>query len=162
MSEVTKTTEVTNPFDDPNHHLHLHHFDHPGVVLVSQPFTKDNYQTWSRAITMVLSTKNKLEFIDSKNPSLADSAKEFQQWSRCNNMVKSRLLNSISKEISHSVIYCIHACDIWKDLKARFSQVNGPRMFQLEQEISNLVQGTMLVATYFTKLRSLWDELSAF
>lgn len=161
MSEVTKTTEVTNPIDDPNHHLHLYHSDHPGVMLVSQPLTEDNYQTWSQVVTMALSAKNKLEFIDSKNPSPADSTKEGQQWSRCNNMVKSWLLNAISKEISHSVIYCKHACDIWEDLKARFSQVNGPRMFQLEQEISNLVQGTMSVATYFTKLKSLWDELSA-
>jgi hypothetical protein len=161
MYEATKTTEVTNSFDDPNHHLHLHHSDHPGVVLISQPFIEDNYQTWSRAVTMALSAKNKLEFIDSKIPSPADSAKEFPQWSRCNNTVKSWLLNSISKEISLSVIYCKNACDIWEDLKARFSLVNGPCMFQLEQDISNLVQGTMSVATYFTKLKSLWDELSA-
>jgi hypothetical protein len=67
---------------------------------------------------MALSAKSKLEFIDSKNPSPADSAKEFPQWSCYNNMVKSWLLNSISKEISLSVIYCKNACDIWEDLKA--------------------------------------------
>jgi hypothetical protein len=104
---------------------------------------------------MALSAKNKLEFNNSKNPSSADSAKEFPLWSLCNNMVKSWLLNSISKEISHSIIYCKHACDVWEDLKARFSQVDGPRMFQLEQDIFNLVQGTISVATYFTKLKSL-------
>ncbi|XP_059437683.1 uncharacterized protein LOC132170643 [Corylus avellana] len=58
------------------------------------------------------------------------------------------------------VIYCNLARDIWLDLKERFSQVNGPRMFQLEQDISTLVQGTMPIATYFTKLKGLWDELS--
>ncbi|KAA8541434.1 hypothetical protein F0562_025397 [Nyssa sinensis] len=41
----------------------------------------------------------------------------------------------------------------------RFSQVNEPRMFQLEQKIHSLVQSTTSVTTYFTKLKTLWDEL---
>jgi hypothetical protein len=34
-------------------------------------------------------------------------------------------------------------------------------MFQLEQDINTLVQGTMPIGTYFTKLKGLWDELVA-
>lgn len=154
-------TSAPASFDDPNHHLYLHHSDHPGVVLVSQPLTEDNYNTWSRAMIMALSAKKKLGFIDGTIPKPDDSSSaELQQWIRCNNMVKSWLLNSISKEISTSVIYCDLAYEILMDLKERFSQVNGPRMFQLEQNIHNLVQDTMSIATYFTKLKGLWDELS--
>jgi hypothetical protein len=153
--------ETTPPYQDPNHHLYLHHSDHPGVVLASQSLNGENYQTWSRAIIMALSAKNKLGFIDGTISQPATSSEDFQQWSRCNNMVKSWLLNSISTDICTSVIYCNLASDIWSDLKERFSQVNGPRMFQLEQDISTLVQGTMPIATYFTKLKGLWDELSA-
>jgi hypothetical protein len=71
------------------------------------------------------------------------------------------LLNSISNDISTSVINCNLAGDIWLDLKKRFSQLNDTRMFQLEQDISNLVQATIPFATYFTKLKEFWDELSA-
>jgi hypothetical protein len=158
---MAETAPSAPPFQDPNHHLYLHHSDHPGVVLASQPLNGENYQTWSRAIIMALSIKNKLRFVDGTISPLATSSNDFPQWSRCNKMVKSWLLNSISNDICTSVIYCNLACDIWLDLKERFSQVNGPRMFQLEQDINTLVQGTMSVATYFTKLKGLWDELSA-
>jgi hypothetical protein len=110
---------------------------------------------------MALSAKNKLRFIDGTITPPANSSKDFPQWSRCNNMVRSWLLNSISTDIFTTVIYCNFARDIWLDLKERFSQVNGPRMFQLKQDVSTLIQGTMPIATCFTKLKGLWDELSA-
>lgn len=44
----------SNNFEDPGHHLLLHHSEHPGVVLVTQLFTEDNYQTWIQAIVMGL------------------------------------------------------------------------------------------------------------
>ncbi|XP_059450230.1 uncharacterized protein LOC132181128 [Corylus avellana] len=72
----------------------------------------------------------------------------------------SPLPNNVGSADEYDESY-VESYHIWEDLKAQFSQVNGPRMFQLEQDISNLVQGTMLVATYFSKLKSLWDELSA-
>ncbi|XP_059429128.1 uncharacterized protein LOC132162935 [Corylus avellana] len=136
MPDTITPTAFVPPSQDANHHLYLHHSDHPGVVLASQSLNGENDQTWSRAITMALSAKNKLGFIDGTISPLAASSKDFP------------------------VIYCNLARDIWLDLKERFSQVNGPRMFQLEQDISTLVQGTMPIATYFTKLKGLWDELS--
>lgn len=155
--------EKTSPkFEDPNHPLHLHHSDHPGVILVSQPLAEDNYSTWSRAMMMALRAKNKVGFVDGslEKPS-SSSAAELQQWNRCNDMVKSWLLNSLSREIAPSVIYCDLALEIWAELKERFSQVSSPHVFQIEREIHNISQDTMSVVTYFTKLKGLWDELSS-
>jgi hypothetical protein len=45
--------------------------------------------------------------------------------------VISWILNSISKDIAESVIYINTAEEMWLDLKDRFSQKNGPRIFQL-------------------------------
>lgn len=71
---------------------------------------------------MELSAKNKIRFIDGSIKQLGDAlATESQQWNRCNDMVKSWLLNSISKELSLSVIYCKLASEIWVDLKERLS-----------------------------------------
>jgi hypothetical protein len=41
----TTFTVSTPPCQDPNHHLYLHHSDHPGVVLASQSLNGENYQT---------------------------------------------------------------------------------------------------------------------
>ncbi|KAA8547236.1 hypothetical protein F0562_003900 [Nyssa sinensis] len=147
-------------FDDPSHPFYLHNSDHPGVTLVSHPLTDTNYNTWHQSMLIALSIKNKVGFIDGTVPKPSDPVAALQ-WTRYNNMVKAWLLNSLSKDISASVIYCDLAKDIWVELKERFSQVNGRRMFQLEQEIHNLVQSTTSVTTYFTKLKMLWDELSS-
>lgn len=66
--------------------------------------SEENYQTWSQAIIMALKAKNKLGFIDSTLSPSAISSNDFSQRNRCNNMVKTWLLNSVSKEISLSVI----------------------------------------------------------
>ncbi|XP_022889320.1 uncharacterized protein LOC111404796 [Olea europaea var. sylvestris] len=108
---------------------------------------------------IALSVKNKLGFINGTITKPADSKAELiNAWIRNNNMVISWNLNSISKEISASVIYASTAHEIWNDLKDRFQQKNGPRIFQLRRDLMNLTQDQSNVN--FTKLKTIWEELS--
>ncbi|KAL5547823.1 hypothetical protein UlMin_003054 [Ulmus minor] len=50
--------------DDSNSPYYLSNGDHPGLALVSQPLIGNNYNSWSRAMTMSLIAKNKLSFVD--------------------------------------------------------------------------------------------------
>lgn len=111
---------------------------------------------------MALNAKNKEGFVDSsiQKPSKA-SVTELQQWARCNNLVKSWLLNSITKEIRASVIYNDVALNIWTDLKERFSHVNSVYLFHIEQAIHDCTQSNMTVGAYYTKLKGFWDERDA-
>ncbi|KAG2707303.1 hypothetical protein I3760_05G142600 [Carya illinoinensis] len=52
------------PSSDAASPFFLHPSDNPGVVLVTQILLSDNYHTWSRSMTMALSAKNKLGFVD--------------------------------------------------------------------------------------------------
>ncbi|KAA8537887.1 hypothetical protein F0562_027533 [Nyssa sinensis] len=153
----------SNLIDNASSPYFLHHGDSPGAVLVSQPLTGDNYSTWSRSMSMALSAKNKLGFIDGSisRPS-QQTDKLFDTWSRCNNMVLSWILNSVSKDLATSIIFIDTAAAVWKDLKERFSQSNAPRIFQLQQAISSLSQNQQSVSHYFTQLKGLWDELNNF
>ncbi|CAN6696644.1 unnamed protein product [Malus baccata var. baccata] len=146
-------------WESPNHPLYLHHSDQPGAVLVPQPLVEDNYSTWIQSMTMALTVKNKLGLVDGtvKKPS-EDEHEELQQWNRCNNLVKTWLLGSMSKEISSSVINCKDARQMWLDLQERFSHANIVQLFHVENEIHDCVQGNMTVSSYFTKLKGLWDE----
>ncbi|XP_069147179.1 uncharacterized protein [Solanum lycopersicum] len=76
-------------------------------------------------------------------------------------MVTSWLLNSLSKEITDSVIYSRAAKELWMSLEHRFGQSNGTKLFHLKKELNRLVQGTNNIAGYFTKLKRLWDELGS-
>ena len=134
----------------------LHHSDHPGMQIVSQVLTSDNYNSWSRSIKIALSSKNKFGFVDGSLPKPDGSDPVLlASWERNNQIVMSWLLNSISKEIVASVIFANSAAEIWQDLQVRFRQQNGPRLYQLKKDLMNLSQGTMSVTTYFTKLKSI-------
>ena len=81
-----------------------------------------------------LGAKRKLGFIDgshSLTPSMAKNPLLVQAWSKCNNMVVSWILNCVPPKILASVVYKNTALEVWTDLKKRFSQKNGPKLFQL-------------------------------
>ncbi|RVX03498.1 Retrovirus-related Pol polyprotein from transposon RE1 [Vitis vinifera] len=142
----------------------LHHSDHPGMVLVSKPLNGDNYSTWCRAMTISLNAKSKLGFIDGTTtmPSATDKPDEHASWKKCNDMILSWILNSLSQDLADSVIFSTTAQEVWEDLRDRFSQSNAPRIFQIERDIACLTQDQMTVAAYYTRLKKLWDELGSY
>ena len=151
---------VLAPMEDPSSPFYLHHGQTPGAILVSQPLTEDNYPTWARAMKMSLDAKCKLGFIDGRiTASMADTLIQKQAWSRNNTMISSWILNSISPHITASVIYRDTTFEVWRTLKNRFSQANGPRISQLQKQISSVVQGDSSITNYFTNLQALWDPL---
>ena len=44
--------------------LFLHPLDHPGQSLVTDVFNGDDFENWRRYVTIALSAKQKLSFID--------------------------------------------------------------------------------------------------
>lgn len=58
--------DYSNPF-------YLHHSDNPGMMLVSQLLTGDNYPLWQRSMSTALDAKNKFGFV---NGTIAKPAEE--------------------------------------------------------------------------------------
>ena len=137
-----------------NDPLFLHHAENPSLVLVTQPLIGgENYSTWARAMRKALLTKNKLGFIDGTltlSSPLISSPSPMQAWIRCDNMVGTWLTNSVSSKLQASIIYEGTALEIWNDLKNRFAQTNGSRVFNLQNEIAKLHQGEMSITDFFT------------
>ncbi|XP_076957007.1 uncharacterized protein LOC143632347 [Bidens hawaiensis] len=110
-------------------------------------------------MTIALSAKNKLVFVNGDFVIPTDSS-QVALWKRCNDMVISWILNTLSQEISASVLYVESAQHLWLELIHRYGQINGAKFYQLQKNIFETVQGNCDVATYFTKLKTNWDELS--
>jgi hypothetical protein len=126
--------DYSNPF-------FFHHGNSPRAILVSQQLTGNNYGSWKRAMIMALTAKNKKGFINGSLPKPSDVFESDPlgfAWCRCNSMVLSWLINSVSKEIAASIIYKDSAPEMWMDLHDRFSHLNGARVFQLQQKMSSL------------------------
>ncbi|XP_039130956.1 uncharacterized protein LOC120267384 [Dioscorea cayenensis subsp. rotundata] len=133
--------------------------DNPGIMLVSKPFDGNGYGAWRRAMEIALTAKNKLVFVNGscKRPSVASI--DLQNWERCNSIVISWILNGLTSDISGSVVYIKTAREMWLELEGRFGQLNGPLLYQLQKELSQVYQGYSSVTSYFTRIKSLWDEI---
>ena len=160
----TKNQRSSNhslPMEDANTNPSSPYFIPPTyVVLVSQPLIGlENYLSWSRAVFLSLSGRNKFGFLGGSisMPDLFHSL--YNAWHRANTTILSWLVNSLSKDLATSVMYIHTARDLWIDMRDRFSQPNVPRFFEVQKEISKLSQGLLTVSSYFTKFKILWDEL---
>ncbi|XP_061358133.1 uncharacterized protein LOC133302376 [Gastrolobium bilobum] len=155
--------EVRSEAADLQSPFYLHHSDIPDLVLVLQALTGDNYGSWSRTMKIALSVKNKLGFIDGSISKLdGNDSQLLHSWTRNNNIVISWILNYVSKEIPTTIIHSESAADICTNLKYRFQQSNAPRIFQLRRDLTSLHQDNSSASVYFTRLKSLWEELSNF
>ncbi|KAL5556213.1 hypothetical protein UlMin_038449 [Ulmus minor] len=153
---------VHAPGKDSSSPYFLINSDHPGLHLIYTHLIGSNINSWNRAMNMAFVAKNKLCFVDGYivQPSIDDLI--YGLWSRCNSIIMSWILHSVSKDIAKSIMYLDNAIDMWSDLYDRFHQGNNPRVFQIKPLLSNLVQGSSDVSGYFTRLRTLWDELKDF
>ncbi|GAV89044.1 UBN2_3 domain-containing protein, partial [Cephalotus follicularis] len=142
--------------------MYLHPSDTPGTNLVTEQLVgNENYGVWSRAMLIALRAKNKTGFIDGSCEKPSENSPLLHQWERCNAIVLSWIMNTVSKELFNGIAYSTNAQSVWKDLKERFDKVNGSRIFSIHREIGSLVQGNMTISVYFTKLRQLWDEYAS-
>lgn len=110
--------------------------------MLLKSLIEHNYRNWSRSISIALSAKLKLGFIDGSLIKSATDATQKSLWTRSNDRIISWILNSISTDIRKSVVYMNTAKQIWEDLGVRFAQGNVPRFFNLRKELAYLTQGT--------------------
>ena len=144
-----------SPMEDSRSPFFLHHGESPYAILVTQPLTEDNYPNWARAMRMALDAKSKLGFVDGTiTASMAITPLEKIAWSKNNSMIFSWILNSVSSHISGSVIYKNTAMEVWNSLKNRFLQANGPRISQLQKQISTIMQEDTTMTSFFIDLQA--------
>uniref|UniRef100_A0A2N9F6B3 Integrase catalytic domain-containing protein n=1 Tax=Fagus sylvatica TaxID=28930 RepID=A0A2N9F6B3_FAGSY len=99
---------------------YLNNGDHPGIKIVPDPLTGDNYQSWRRSMTTALSAKNKLGFVNGTISQPNDESDPlFLDWQRCNDLVLSWITNCLSRQIYSTVLYLYTAKEVWDDLQQR-------------------------------------------
>jgi len=68
----------------------------------------------------------------------------------------------VSPSIAQSIVFMENACDVWSDLKERFSQGDFVRISELMQEIYPLQQESKTVTAFYSELKILWEELEIY
>ncbi|XP_071688300.1 uncharacterized protein [Rutidosis leptorrhynchoides] len=137
----SKTTQVSSlDFGDP---LYLHASDTSTTSLISLKLKgTENYNVWSRAMTLALQTKNKFGFVDGSYIKSQTDNVLMLQWDRCNSVVLSWILKSISEELFSGQVFAKSAQTVCEELKE-----NG--------------SGNFTVSDYYHKLNALWKQFDA-
>ncbi|KAL9861058.1 putative retrotransposon gag domain, retrotransposon Copia-like protein [Arabidopsis thaliana] len=153
---MANSTQSTDQYDNP---YFLHSSDHAGLILVSDRLTTGaDFHSWRKSTRMALNVRNKLGFIDGTILKPSDTHTDFGSWSRCNDMVATWIMNSVSKKIGQSLLFIPTAEGIWNSLMSRFKQDDAPRVYEIEQRLGNIQQGALDVSSYYTELVTLWEE----
>ena len=131
---------------DTNSPFYLHPFDNPRTMFVSTPLNEENYTTWRKVMLNALNPKKeKTSFVDGTLCKLDENSPDAYAWVKCNFMVISWLINSLTRDLHKSVAYADTTREIWIDLEERFSQGNASRIHELKRDLSLLLQGNLSV-----------------
>lgn len=102
-SNVDVNRKSTDQYNNP---YFLHSSDHGGLILVSDCLTTGaDFHSWRRSVRIALNVRNKLGFVDGTIPKSLDSYRDYGSSSRCNDMVATWIMNSVSKKIGQSLLF---------------------------------------------------------
>ncbi|XP_070043300.1 uncharacterized protein [Nicotiana tomentosiformis] len=155
-----KETQSTTGNWDSTNPLYMHPSESAGTTLVPVVFDGTGYRSRRRGVLRTLLVKNKVGFITRKCKKPNTDEATYDQWDRCDDMVTSWILNSLSKDLADSLQYVNDAKELWQELEDRYDQTNGAKLYQLQKEISDLSQGALDITGYYTKMKRLWEELN--
>jgi hypothetical protein len=151
---------VPPPANNADSIFYVHPSEGPNSLTVTPQFNGSNYLAWSRSMCRALGAKNKLSFIDGTLPIPDEHDLDRTAWERCNHLIHSWIINSVSDSIAQTLVFHDTAIDAWEDLRERFPKVDRIRISTLRASLNNLKQGNKSVFDYFT-LRMLWEELNS-
>ncbi|XP_022868110.1 uncharacterized protein LOC111387759 [Olea europaea var. sylvestris] len=134
--------------------------DNTGALLVTHTLDANNYHSRARSMKRTLRIKNRLGFIDGCLTEPANPNNLLMEyWLRCNDIVITWIQNTMAVDIKCSTTYAETAHQLWIELEQRFAQQNAPRIFEIKQAISMLLQNQDPISVYFSKFKTLLDKL---
>nr|KYP43829.1 hypothetical protein KK1_034699 [Cajanus cajan] len=112
---------------------------------------------------MSLCAKTKIRLIDGSIKRPPAKSSEFIYWEKDDSMVIAWIINSTDSTLHGNISHETTIKDVWLDLEERFSQTNAPHIHQLWRTLCLIQQEPNATVTkYYTKFKSLLDELSEF
>ncbi|XP_070003409.1 uncharacterized protein LOC142165731 [Nicotiana tabacum] len=121
---ITSPSVPTNagftPFTlDPSHPFYVYPPDNPRSQLLPVPFNGHGFVLWKSSMLTSLYAKNKLGMLDGRIAQLLANSPFYSYWERYNDMVKSWIINSVSRGTTTRVMYFITAKEVWTDINER-------------------------------------------
>jgi hypothetical protein len=104
---------------------------------------------------LALQVRTKLGFIDGSVEKNFENDFLASQWDRCNSVVLSWILNSVSEDLYVGQIFSKISKDVWDELKETY---DGSAIYNLHKQINSTTQSGLSTSAYYHKLNSLWRQ----
>lgn len=132
----------------------LHPKQNLGALLISEVLTGENYIAWSKSISIALTVKNKITFMDKVlflNPVLMILQSQFLGYVQ---IILCYLDWSIQFQKKFVVAFFISPMlHLWNNSKIKYLRSDGPRVFSLEKSLSFISQGLKSITKYFNDFK---------
>lgn len=150
----------TDATQNPTSTYYLHPSNQANNKLVPTIFNGTNYGKWMRSLTLALSAKNKIGFIDGSFPKTLGTSQDHKAWDRCNDIVIGWIISSLDDSILQSVFYRKVGEEIWIELEERYGLPSSTHLYSLQEKLFSLkhTEG-VTVAEFFTQVKTIWDEM---
>ncbi|KAG7536990.1 Integrase catalytic core [Arabidopsis suecica] len=86
-TSVNRLPVDSDSIDSHHNPYYLQSGDHPGMSIVTEILTGDNYNSWLVTMQTSLEAKNKISFVDGSLPRPLETDPLFKIWTRCNSMM---------------------------------------------------------------------------
>ncbi|KAJ0482051.1 putative RNA-directed DNA polymerase [Helianthus annuus] len=110
---------------------------------------------------LALEAKNKYGFIDGLCERSTEDHVLASQWDRCNSVVLTWLLNSVSEELFLGQVFSKYAYEVWEDLKETYDKIDGSVVYDLFKKINCISQNGSAVADYYNRLTTMRTQFDA-
>lgn len=117
-----------------------------------------NYFLWASYFKNFLEGQDLWSYVDGSNPKPFDKEAS-ARWVIKNAKIKTWFMESVEPSIAVNLSTLSTAHAMWEYLKRIYKQSNEARMYQLEQEISNLSQESSGIQEYYSAMMLLWNEM---
>ncbi|XP_071704595.1 uncharacterized protein [Rutidosis leptorrhynchoides] len=107
---------------------------------------------------LALGTKNKLGFINGTCVKSTTDAVLSAQWDRCNIVVLSWILGTLTEELYSGQNFNSLALNVWNDLNKTYDKKDGSVIFNLHHKINSLKQNDSPLSEYNHNLNSSWKQ----
>jgi len=159
-----------------------------GLFPVTERLTRNNHPMWKLQVLSALRGAQLVRFIDpearppekfvapkkieKKAADDGDDAKlaggdepilnpEFEKWVAQDQQVLSYLLGSLLREIGSQVTMVTMAAEAWAAIHALHASQSRARIISTRMALANASKGTSTISDYFTKMKSLGDEMAS-
>lgn len=129
-----------------------------------EKLTNNNYQYWRMCMKAYLQGQDLWDIVDGGDtdlpPDTPENSEARRKWKiKCGKALFA-LRGSIHKDLIDHIRDKESPKDVWDTLDKLFTKKNTARLQFLENELANTNQGSMTIAQYFQKVKSLCAEIS--